>query len=41
MKAGQVIRAEQTEDFAQILDWSMITLDLNEYLNYGPSNGAE
>ncbi len=41
VKAGQVIRAEQTEEFAQILDWFMITPDLNEYLNYGHSAPLE
>ena len=41
VKAGQVIRAEQTEDYAQILDWFMISPDLNEYLNYGHSAPLE
>ncbi len=43
VKAGQVIRAEQNNprNACQILDWFLITPDLNEYINYGHSAPIE
>ncbi|MEM1447478.1 MAG: DUF1989 domain-containing protein [Planctomycetota bacterium] len=41
VEAGQVIRAEQVGEMAQILDWFMVSPDLTECLNYGHSAPME